>query len=460
MLKVISPVDGKVYVTRPFSEYKEIDKKLENAVAAQQEWKLIPVNKRANIISQFVDEFVADAEAVSKELSWQMGRPIRYSQGEVKGTEERARYMIQIAEDSLKDINVGKKEGFHRYIHREPLGVVFVIPAWNYPYLIAVNSIVSALIAGNAVVLKHSAQTPLCAERFAKAFEKAGLPDELFSYLHLTHKDTADVIRDDRIDYVAFTGSVSGGHSIQKVASERFIGVGLELGGKDPAYVRHDANLENAIENLVDGAFFNSGQSCCGIERIYVHENVYDTFVEGFVDLTNQYKLGNPLNPDTTIGPVAKKSGAELVRAHISDALNKGAKALIESNLFPKAKENSNYLAPQVLVDVDHTMDVMTEETFGPVVGIMIVSSDEEAVKLMNDSPYGLTASVWTEDEGKAVGIGNKVNTGTWFMNRCDYLDPALAWVGVKDSGRGCTLSSVGYEHLTRPKSYHLKIKT
>ena len=418
------------------------------------------VAERTAYLSKFVDAFIANIDEISKELAWQMGRPIKYSPGEVRGTEERARGMINIAESSLKDIIVDEKEGFHRYIHREPLGVVFVIPAWNYPYLIAINSIVPALAAGNAVVLKHSAQTPLCSEQFDKAFKTAGLPEGLFQYLHLSHSGTAEVIRDSRVDFVAFTGSVSGGHSIQKTAAESFVGVGLELGGKDPAYVREDSNLPFAIENLVDGAFFNSGQSCCGIERIYVHESVYDKFVEGFVEITKQYKLGSPLDPETTIGPLAKKGGAELVRKHIDDAVKAGARPLIDPSLFPQTSLGDLYMAPQVLVDVDHSMDVMVEETFGPVVGIMKVKSDDEAIKLMNDSPYGLTASVWTESQEKAVKLANMIETGTCFMNRCDYLDPALAWVGVKDTGRGCTLSSVGYEHLTRPKSFHLRVKT
>jgi acyl-CoA reductase-like NAD-dependent aldehyde dehydrogenase len=309
-------------------------------------------------------------------------------------------------------------------------------------------------------VLKHSAQTPLVAERFAKAFQEADLPEGLFQFLHLDHDDTSKVIRDVRVDFVAFTGSVSGGHAVQKVAAERFIGVGLELGGKDPAYVRADANLDFAIKNLVDGAFYNSGQSCCGIERIYVHESVYENFIEGCVELTKQYKLGNPLDPETNLGPMAKRSGAEIVRRHIEQAIQKGGQSLIDTKLFPNTKMGGNYLAPQILINVNHGMDVMMEESFGPVVGIMKVKTDQEALSLMNDSPYGLTASIWTEDESAAVKISDGIETGTCFMNRCDYLDPHLAWTGVKDTGRGCTLSVVGYEHITRPKSYHLRIKT
>lgn len=458
-LKVISPIDGSIYYECEMHNQKDIDHALHLATNAQALWRERPISERKEFINKFLGAFENNKEGISKELTHQMGRPISYSPFEVNGTLERARGMVELAESSLVDVLVEKKEGFNRYIKREPLGIVFVVPAWNYPSLIAINSVVPALLAGNAVILRHSAQTPLVAERFADAFKEAGLPEGLFQYLHLSHADTANVIEDQRISFVAFTGSVSGGYQIQKVAAKRFIGVGLELGGKDPAYVRSDVDLDYAVENLVDGAFFNSGQSCCGIERIYVHESVYDKFVEGFVELTKRHKLGNPLDPETTLGPVAKRSGADLVRKHIKDAVDAGAKALIDESLFPEASEDTNYLAPQVLVDVDHSMDVMYEESFGPVVGIMKVKNDEEALKLMNDSPFGLTASIWTEDEDEAIKIGDKVNTGTWFMNRCDYLDPHLAWVGVKDSGRGCSLSKVGFEHLTRPKSYHLKIQ-
>ena len=242
---------------------------------------------------------------------------------------------------------------------------------------------------------------------------------------------------------------------MQRAAAGRFIGTGLELGGKDPAYVRADAPLQATIENLVDGSYFNSGQSCCAVERIYVQKTIYKNFVEAFVELTRQYRLGNPLDPQTTLGPMVRTAAADAVRAQIRDALTKGAKALLD----PKVdKEGTPYLPPQVLVDVDHNMAVMTEETFGPVVGIMSVDSDDQAIALMNDSRYGLTASIWTADAQAALRIGDRVETGTWFMNRCDYLDPALAWTGVKDSGRGCTLSRLGLESFTRPKSFHLRL--
>jgi acyl-CoA reductase-like NAD-dependent aldehyde dehydrogenase len=245
---------------------------------------------------------------------------------------------------------------------------------------------------------------------------------------------------------------------VQQAASTRFIGTGLELGGNDPAYVRADAPLAQTVENLVDGAFFNSGQSCCGVERIYVDKSLYKPFVEAFVDLTRQYKLGNPLEAQTTLGPMVRKDAADSVRRHIKKAIGKGAKALIDPKAFPAEKSGSPYMAPQVLVNVDHSMAVMKEESFGPLACIMPVKGDDEAIRLMNDSRYGLTASIWTADLDAASAIGARIEAGTVFMNRCDYLDPALAWTGVKDSGRGCTLSQLGLEAFTRPKSFHLRL--
>ncbi len=455
--KTVSPVDGRVYVERPYAGAAQIETALAAAAEAQHAWRATPIDERARICRAFADHFEKQRDSVAPELSWQMGRPSAYAPNEVRGTLERARFMIDAATDALADIDVGQKAGFTRFIRREPLGVVLTIAAWNYPYLISINSVVPALMAGNAVILKHSAQTPLCAERFGESFAAAGLPPGVFQVLHLTHADTENVIRDPRIAYVAFTGSVNGGRAVQRAAAERFIGVGLELGGNDPAYVRADARFDHAVENLVDGAFFNSGQSCCGIGRVYVHESLHDRFVEAFVDLTNRYRLGNPLDRDTTLGPVVRTEAADGIRRTIADATRGGARALIDPKRFAADAEGTPYLAPQVLVNVDHRMPIVHEEVFGPVVSIMKVRSDEDAVRLMNDSRYGLTASVWTADEEAAVAIGERIDTGTWFMNRCDYLDPALAWVGVKDSGRGCTLSVVGYEHLTRPKSFHLR---
>ena len=459
-LKTVSPVDGSVYVERPYAAPEDIAQALTRAVRAGEVWRDVPVAERAEVCARAVDAVVAARDDIAGEITWQMGRPIRYSPAEVGGFEKRARHMIAIAPEALADVGIGDREGFTRFIRRQPLGVVFTVAPWNYPYLTSVNSVIPALMAGNAVILKHSAQTPLAAERYAEAFDSADLPTGVFQFLHLDHPSTAKVIRAPEVDFVAFTGSVGGGEMVEAAAHGRFIGVGLELGGKDPAYVRADADLDFAVENLVDGAFFNCGQSCCGIERLYVHERVYDSFVGGFADLVGQYKLGDPTDPETTLGPMVRAEAADFVRAQTSDAISAGAKALIDPSGFDADGEGTPYLAPQVLTGVDHSMSVMTEESFGPVVGIMKVGSDDEAVDLMNDSRFGLTASIWTADETAAVAIGGRVDTGTWYQNRCDFLDPALAWTGVKLSGRGCTLSALGYEALTRPKSFHLRTKT
>jgi acyl-CoA reductase-like NAD-dependent aldehyde dehydrogenase len=459
-MKCVSPVDGRVYAERTATTPAQVDEALQCARAAQRAWRQAPMPERAAIIERFCTQFERRSPQIAADLAWQIGRPIRFAPGEVRGTLERARYMTGIAATALADVDAGPKSGYRRFIRREPLGVVFTVAAWNYPYLIAVNSVVPALLAGNAVVLKHSAQTPLCAETFAECFAAAGLPAGLFQVLHLAHEDTARVIRDPRVDFVAFTGSVAGGRAVQRVAAERFIGVGLELGGCDPAYVRHDADLAHAIENIVDGAYFNSGQSCCGLQRIYVHESVHERFTRGCIELIRQYRLDDPLDHETTLGPLVRTAAAEAVRSQVRAAVQAGARPAIEEREFARSRPGTPYLAPQLLLDAPAGCSVMREEIFGPVAGVMKVRSDAEAVAHMNDSPFGLTAAVFTRDAAAAEALGSQVDTGTWFMNRCDYLDPALAWVGVKDSGRGCTLSAVGFEHLTRPKSFHLRVRT
>lgn len=459
MQLTITPIDGSIYAERELATPSQIESTLAKAATAQQTWKRVPIAERIAICKRMLDWLLEHSDQIGEELTWQIGRPITYSPNEIRrGFQERVNYMCDIAERELADILIEPKENFQRFIRREPVGVVLVLAPWNYPWLASVNAVVPAILAGNGVILKIAPQTPLVAERYAEAFKAAGLPEGVFQFLHIDHDQVAEVIKDSRIGFAAFTGSVAGGHAVQRAASERFIATGLELGGKDPAYVRPDAPMAATIENLVDGAMFNSGQSCCAVERIYVHRDVYDQFVEGFVELTKQYKLGNPLDPATTLGPMVRADAADKARAHVADALQKGARALIDPALFPAAKEGSPYLAPQVLVNVDHSMLALTEETFAPVAGIMPVKDDDEAIRLMNDSRYGLTASIWTADVDAALSIGDRINTGTWYMNRCDYLDPALAWAGVKDSGRGCTLSKLGFEAFTRPKSFHLRL--
>jgi acyl-CoA reductase-like NAD-dependent aldehyde dehydrogenase len=459
-LRTLSPIDGSVLVERTLHTPGDIDRALGRAVAAQTTWAATSLEERQRQVHAFVDRLVDRRNELAEEITRQMGRPISQSPGEIGGLNERARSMIDQAPEALQDHRPPQKPGFTRFIKRVPLGIVVVVAPWNYPYLTSVNAIVPALMAGNAIVLKHSHQTPLCAERYAQAAERAQLPTGLLQYLHLDHSGVAALLSDSRIAHASFTGSVAGGVSVTRALVGRFVGQTLELGGKDPAYVRSDTDLTHAVENLVDGSFFNSGQSCCGVERIYVHKSVYEEFVDQFVALTQQYCLGNPLEEGTTLGPMVRGRAADLVRDHIEEAVTQGASALIDPAGFPDGGRGSPYLAPQILVDVNHQMRVMKEESFGPVVGIMPVADDQEALALMNDSVYGLTASIWTRDAEAAVLLGNKLETGTVFMNRCDYLDPTLAWTGVKQSGRGCSLSPWAYESLTRPKSFHLRNTT
>jgi acyl-CoA reductase-like NAD-dependent aldehyde dehydrogenase len=454
-VQIVSPVDGRVYAERAVASGDEIAAAVAKTRRAREVWGEITVRERVKFLNHFLDALIGKNDEIVPELAWQMGRPIRYG-GEKRGVEERSRHMIDIAEESLKPSMRPDKQGFERWIAHEPLGTVMVIAPWNYPYLTAVNSIVPALMAGNAVILKHASQTLLVGERFAEAFAAAGLPDGLFQNLVLNHADTEKLIGSGQIDHINFTGSVEGGRRIERAAAGTFASLGLELGGKDPAYVRADANVSYAAENLVDGSFFNSGQSCCGVERIYVHADVYDRFVKDFVEVARGWTLGNPLDPETVVGPMATGRFADLVRGQTLEALRKGAKAHLNWK-HDLDEESSPYLAPEVLTNVNHQMAVMREESFGPVVGIMKVADDAEAIQLMNDSPYGLTASIWTEDLDAAAKIGSKVETGTVFANRCDYLDPALVWTGVKETGKGGGLSEIGYANLTQPKSFHLR---
>lgn len=455
--KIISPIDGSVYAERPFLNEAAIASTVATARAAQTGWAQLSINERASYCRAALDALAGMQDEIIPEIAWQMGRPTRYG-GENGGVQERGQYMIDIAEEALKPYVPMQKDGFRRYVKHVPLGVVLVIAPWNYPYLTAVNTIVPALMAGNTVILKHATQTLLAGERFAKAFEKAGLPKGVFQNIVLDHASTEKLLASGTIDHVNFTGSVGGGRAIEKAAAGTFMTLGLELGGKDPAYVLPDVNLDHAVANLVDGAFFNSGQCCCGIERIYVHEAVYDRFVDGFIYLTKQYVVGNPLDSSTTLGPMAQARFADLIREQRAEALRKGAKAHVNMSV-ENDRAGSPYVAPEVLTNVDHQMSVMREESFGPIVGIMKVRNDEEALALMNDSIYGLTASLWTADTDHAATLGDRIETGTVFMNRCDYLDPALVWTGVKDTGKGAALSPMGYGNLTRPKSYHLREK-
>ena len=454
IIRCVTPVDGRISAEREALSAAAAREKVAAARAAQKDWARRPLEERIALVAEGVARLDAVNADLTQELAWQMGRPVRYG-GEMGGVRERTAYMAGIAAASLAPEVIEDSDRFRRVLAREPVGVVFVIAPWNDPFLTAINTIVPALIAGNAVVLKHASQTILAGERLAQAF--ANLPEGVFGNVVLSHAVTSELIQARAFDFINFTGSVEGGRSIERAAAGTFVGTGLELGGKDPGYVRADADLDKAVDVLMDGAMYNAGQCCCGIERIYVHESLYAPFLEKAVAWVSGLTLGDPLEEATTLGPMAHRRFADTVRAQTAEALAAGAKALVDPGLFPADTGDSAYLAPQILVDVDHSMRVMTEESFGPVVGIMPVAGDAEAIALMNDCRYGLTASVWTGDTSEAEAIGAQLESGTVFMNRADYLDPALCWTGVKETGRGTSLSRLGYLAVTRPKSYHLR---
>lgn len=454
-IQLISPVDGRVYLERPALTPDAARAAAARAKAAQPAWAARPLAERIALVRAGVAKLAEMKDVLVGELAWQMGRPTRYG-GEFGGVAERTDYMSGIAATALAPMVAENSDRFERRITREPVGVVFIIAPWNYPYLTTINTLAPALIAGNTVMLKAATQTLKVGERLAEAFHAAGVPADVFQNVVLDHETTEALIAARSFGFVNFTGSVGGGAAIERAAAGTFTGLGLELGGKDPGLVLPDADLDLAVDGLMDGAMYNAGQCCCGIERIYVHDSLFDDFVEKAVAWVGQLRLGNPFDASTTLGPMANRRFAATVRAQTAEAVAAGAKALIDPKAHP-ADDGGAYLAPQILVNVDHSMRVMREESFGPVVGIMPYSDEAGAIALMNDSPYGLTASIWTQDAGRAAAIGARVETGTVFMNRCDYLDPALTWTGVKDTGRGASLSHLGFMSVTRPKSWHLK---
>jgi len=458
--RIDDPYSGEIVAERGFLGAGEVEGVVARAARAQRAWARTPVQERAALCERFCQALEEDGERVATEITRQMGKPLAQARGEVKTALARARHMISIAPEALADEPLPAVPGFTRFVRHEPVGVVLDISAWNYPLLISVNVVVPAVLAGDAVLVKHAQRTALCGEAFERTFARAGAPEGLVSAVQADHAVCAQIIARPEIGFVSFTGSVRGGREIYREVSKRFIDAGLELGGKDPAYVAPDADLDHAVANLVDGAFYNAGQSCCGIERIYVHRSLYDRFVEGALAEVRKLRMGNPLQPSITLGPMAQPGAPEKLEAQVEEARAKGGRVLCGGKAVSVGGKG-RFFDPCLIADATHQMHgLMVEESFGPIVGVAKVADDDEAVRLMNDSPYGLTAAIWTRDQERAFRIGAQIETGTFFMNRCDYLDPALPWTGVKDSGKGNSLSRYGFLSLTRRKSFHLRTQT
>lgn len=462
MPAIVSPIDG-----QPCYEFSQLSSErarvhVDRAHAAQRDWRHTPLSTRVRLCKAMLDRYAAHLHHNAEQITRMMGKPLAHARGEFSGGFcQRTRYLCQIAAHTLRDletVDLSTPE-IRRFIAREPVGVVMIIAAWNYPLLVPVGTLVSAILAGNAVLIKHAPQTALVADQLERAFIEAGAPEGLVQAFHVDHPTAAEIFDSRRLGYVAFTGSVRGGHEVYRaVAQHNFIGVGMELGGKDAAIVLPDSPIEKTAVNLVEGALFNAGQSCCGIERVYVHEDIREQLTAAMVAEVHRYKLGNPLEDGVNLGPVVSPRAAKSIREQVAQAVAAGARVATDDRTFT-APDHETYVRPQLLDRVDHSMAIMTQETFGPVVGVMGFQTEAEAVRLANDSAYGLTASIWTEDFDRAQSIGQQLEVGTVFMNRCDYLDPALAWTGVKDSGHGCSLSELGFAAVTRPKSYHLRRK-
>jgi acyl-CoA reductase-like NAD-dependent aldehyde dehydrogenase len=463
-VKTLKPLNP--FTLEPAGEYPVQDfPQLQGRVAAGRrafsQWSRMELGQRVEWLRTGLQYFEAERSAIAKDLTAQMGKPIQQSENELKGFFERANYMLDIAETTLAP-DLLPKSGFERRIEHVPLGLVFIIAPWNYPLLTAVNGVLSALVSGNAVLLKHSSLTPAAAEHFARAFGRLGPIEDLLQAIVADHADVERVIRECDIDHVVFTGSVEGGYAMQAAVTARrglgnhFIDSALELGGKDGAYVAEDADVKAAAEGLVDGAMYNAGQSCCGIERVYVHKSLFDEFMDRAEDLVAAYALGNPMEHKTTLGPLASAKSAQGLLAQVDAAKARGAKVVSGGRI--KLIGKGTFFEPTLMTGVDHKMDVMMLENFGPILPVMAVSGDEEAVRLVNDSPYGLTSAIYTRDVERANRFAREADTGTVFMNRCDFLDPALPWTGVRDSGRGTTLSKYGFYGMTRRKAIHFRI--
>jgi acyl-CoA reductase-like NAD-dependent aldehyde dehydrogenase len=457
---VDNPYSGETYCELGLESAAEVLAKVDRAAATQREWQMVSLEERIALCDRFVDAIEGMKDQIATDITGQMGRT--FGHGEAGGVIERTQGMMALAPEVLAEEVLEVRNGCERVITKEPVGVVLCIAPWNYPLLTAVNCIVPAILAGNSVIVRHSARTPLCAVHFEQAFEKAGAPPGLIQAVQCAHDVVPAMIADPQISFVSFTGSVGGGHTIyQEIAKTRFIDATLELGGNDPVYVAADCDAAGAAEAVVDGAMFNAGQSCCGTERVYVHRSQYDEFIDAAKAAVDAYQLGDPMDPATSMGPMAQESSLSFLAGQVQEAKDKGATIISGgTKAVNDAAGKGRFYPPTLLSGCDHSMNIMMEESFGPVLPVQVVDSDEEAVGLMKDSPYGLTAAIFTKEQQRVRDMGRQIGTGTIFMNRCDYLDPELPWTaGGEHTGKGVSLSKHGFGAVTKLKGYNMRVE-
>ncbi len=460
MPDILSPIDGRVAFTWEEMPLEAARAAVRAASRAQEAWRRVPMAERQRIALAAYEAYGKHLEEYAPAITRMMGRPVSQVRGEYqRSMKERVEKLVAMAPDALADRPAPAKAGFERWVSREPVGVVLLIAAWNYPLLVPTNALFAAVLAGDAVAIKHAPQTMPVGDQLARAFREAGAPEGLVVSLPVSHATAAQLLADRLFGFVSFTGSVRGGHEVYRAAAAQgFAPVGLELGGKDAMIVLADADFDAAVENAVDGAFYNSGQSCCAIERVFVDASIAERFSEACAALVKKYVVGDPLAEGTNLGPVVDAAAAARTRAHVADALAKGGRRLVDPATFTLPTSSACYVAPELIDRADPSSLLMREETFGPALGIATFTDAADAIRLANDSAYGLTASLWSKDVDRARALARELEVGTVFLNRCDYLDPELPWTGVKDSGSGASLSPLGFQAVTRPKSFHFKL--
>ncbi len=454
--KIISPVDGRIYAQRPYATDAEVEQALSAAENAAILWRSLSISERGALLRGFIEAFNGHRQVLAEQVSWQMGRPLAQAD-EMDAWTVGGKDLISIGEAALAWRDLDGGDGARRHVSREPYGVMLSICPWNYPVSICVALIIPPLMAGNVVLFKHAPQTALVIDALNAAARAAGLPAGVFTALDMTHEQSSRLIASERIDIVGFIGSERGGRQVHAAAGHAFKPFILELGGKDPVYVRQNVDIERAANEIALGAFGNSGQSCCSVERIYVDDAIHDRFVEAFVAAAAATRVGHPLEDNPDIGPVVSTVAAEAIRGQVQLALSSGATLLHDGDRSAGSFATSAYVGPIVLGNVDHSMSIMRDETFGPVAPIMRVSSDDEAIRLMNDSRYGLTAAIWSNDIDHALKLGQRLEAGSVVVNQCNYPDQLLPWGGIKASGLGRSDGLFAYDGVTQYKSYYAR---